>query len=146
MKMEIEEGLEDKVSLLEKQRTESMDYQLGMNFLKLSRDEVIATLPVDSRTRQPFGLLHGGASVVLAESLASCGAWLNIDESQYAAVGIEINANHLRAVRSGQVTGRAVPIRKGKTIQVWEIDIRDEKKRRVCLSRCTIAVVPINRV
>ena len=98
-------------------------------------------MPVDQRTKQPFGLLHGGASVALAESLASIGGWLNVDDSKFAVVGIEINANHIRAVKSGHVTGTAVPLHRGAKTQVWEIRIADERGRLVCISRCTLAVV-----
>ncbi len=115
---------------------------LGMEFVELTLDRVIATMPVDERTRQPFGLLHGGASVALAESLASTGAWLNIDETQASVVGIEINANHIRAVRSGTVTGTATPLHRGRSTQVWETRIVSESGELVSISRCTLAIVP----
>ena len=99
-------------------------------------------MPVDERTKQPFGLLHGGSSVVLAETLASFGGYLCLDaESGQQAAGIEINANHLRAVTSGVVTGTARPVYLGKTTQVWEIRIEDERGRLACLSRMTAAVI-----
>lgn len=114
---------------------------LGIDILELTPDRVTATMPVDRRTHQPFGLLHGGASVALAETAASLGAWMNIDRERQAAVGLEINANHLRAKREGIVRAVATPLHRGRTTQVWEIEIRDEDERLVCTSRCTIAIV-----
>ena len=90
---------------------------------------------------QPFGLLHGGASLALAETVASIGAWMNVDRDKFNVVGIEINANHVRAVRDGVVTGTALPVNIGRRIQVWEARITDERGRIVCISRCTVAVV-----
>jgi len=100
------------------------------------------TLPVDARTKQPFGLLHGGASVLLAETLGSLAANLCLDPAESLAVGLDINANHLRAVTSGTVTGTARPLHLGRTTQVWEIRIEDERGKLVCISRLTLAVVP----
>lgn len=118
---------------------------LGIELRELTPQRVIATMPVDERTRQPFGLLHGGASVALAETVASLGAVLNVDFRKFAAVGLEINANHLRSKREGVVTGTARPIHIGRTTQVWSIDIVDEGGRKICVSRCTLAVVPIQK-
>ncbi|HKS06939.1 MAG TPA: hotdog fold thioesterase [Gemmatimonadaceae bacterium] len=115
---------------------------LGIEFREVTAARVVATMPVDARTRQPFGLLHGGASAALAETLASVGGTLNIDVEQFAAVGIELNANHLRSKRDGVVTGTATPIHIGRSTQVWDIRIVDEQDRLVCVSRCTLAVVP----
>ena len=114
---------------------------LGIEFVALSKQRLVATMPVERRVHQPFGLLHGGASVVLAESLASIGGWLNIDQATQHAVGLEINANHLRPVRSGLVTGVATPIHIGRTTHVWDVRISDENDRLVCVSRCTIAII-----
>lgn len=114
---------------------------LGIRFTRLTKEEVVATMPVDSRTHQPFGILHGGASVVLAESVCSVGAWLNIDTATQLAVGQEINANHIRPVRNGIVRATGRPIHRGATTQVWEIRIETETGKLVCISRCTIAVV-----
>ncbi len=116
---------------------------LGITFTRIGDDFLEATMPVDARTVQPFGVLHGGASVVLAETLGSVAAELCIeDRSRYTAVGIEVNANHLRPVPRGEyVTGRATAVRVGARIQVWNIDIRDADERRVCTSRLTLAVV-----
>lgn len=115
---------------------------LGIAFVELSPERVVATMPVEPRTHQPFGLLHGGASVALAETVASVGAWLNIDREREAAVGLEINANHLRGRRDGTVTATATPLHRGRSTQVWDVRIADEAGRPVCVSRCTIAVVP----
>ena len=99
-------------------------------------------MPVDDRTRQPFGILHGGASVALAETVASLAACMNVDLEQFMAVGLEINANHLRSKREGVVTGTALPIHVGRSTHVWEVKIVDEQARPICVSRCTLAVVP----
>jgi uncharacterized protein (TIGR00369 family) len=115
---------------------------LGIEIKELTAERVVATMPVDDRTRQPFGILHGGASVALAETIASLGAIMNVDLQKSSAVGVEINANHLRAKRDGIVTGTGTPIHVGRTTQVWEVRIVDEQQRPVCVSRCTLAVVP----
>jgi uncharacterized protein (TIGR00369 family) len=113
---------------------------LGVEFLEFGADHVVARMPVDRRTRQPFGILHGGASVFLAETLVSWGATL-VAEPGKACVGMEINANHLRPVSSGWVTGTAWPVSLGRRSQVWEVRIVDEDDRLVCVSRCTLAVI-----
>lgn len=132
-----------KVEEVMQREKKTMLNAIGIEYLSLHQDKVVAKMPVDHRTHQPFGLLHGGASVALAESLASIGAWLNVDESKYAVVGLEINANHIRGVREGYVIGTASPIHKGRSTQVWQIEIRDTEQKLVCSSRCTLAVVPI---
>lgn len=114
---------------------------LGIEFTTIGDDFLCARMPVDERTRQPMGLLHGGASVALAETLGSTGAWLCIDPAQRAIVGLEINANHIRSVREGFVTGTAKPLHRGQTTQLWEIHITDAAERLVCVSRLTIAVL-----
>jgi 1,4-dihydroxy-2-naphthoyl-CoA hydrolase len=114
---------------------------LGIEMLELTATRVVATMPVDQRTRQPFGILHGGASVALAETVASFGAAGLIDRERFAAVGQEINANHLRPKPDGVVTATGVPVHVGRTTQVWSIEIRDEAGRLVCISRCTMAVI-----
>jgi 1,4-dihydroxy-2-naphthoyl-CoA hydrolase len=114
---------------------------LGIEITELQKGKVIATMPVDDRTRQPFGLLHGGASVALAETVASVGAFELIDKDNEAAVGLEINANHIRAKREGIVTAVGTVIHQGKTTMVWDIKIMDEEENLVCISRCTIAVI-----
>jgi 1,4-dihydroxy-2-naphthoyl-CoA hydrolase len=98
-------------------------------------------MPVNESTKQPYGLLHGGASVALAETLASVGALVNIDTERKTAVGLEINANHIRSVRDGKVTGTAKPLHRGAQTHVWEIKIRTEDDKLVCVSRCTMAII-----
>ena len=118
---------------------------LGIEMVKLEKGKVIATMPVDDRTRQPFGLLHGGASVALAETVASIGAYELVDQATEAVVGLEINANHIRAKRDGLVTATGTVLHQGKTTMVWEIKIADEDGNLVCISRCTIAVIKLKR-
>lgn len=119
----------------------TMGEHLGMVFTEIGEDYLKATMPVDHRTKQPYGLLHGGASVALAETLGSVGAALTIDPLKAICVGQEINANHLRSVRDGLVTGIAKPIHIGANSQVWEIKIYDVKEKLVCISRLTVAVL-----
>jgi len=114
---------------------------LGIQFTEIGADYLRGTMPVDARTHQPYGLLHGGASVLLAETLGSTAGLLCVPGDQ-AVVGMEINANHLRAVRSGTVTGTARALHLGRNTQVWEIRIEDERGRLVCISRLTLAVIP----
>ncbi len=116
---------------------------LGIKISGIGEDYLEATMPVDARTHQPYGILHGGASVVLAETLGSIGALLLIDPTKFRCVGLEINANHIKAVRSGIVIGRANPIHAGRSTQVWQIEIKTETGDLVCISRITMAVVPI---
>ncbi|WP_275556351.1 hotdog fold thioesterase [Mixta sp. Marseille-Q2659] len=112
---------------------------LGIHFTALHDDGLEARMPVDARTRQPFGLLHGGASVVLAETLGSMAGYL-CTEGEEMLVGLEVNANHLRAVREGEVRGRCRPLHLGRTHQVWQIDIFDEQDRLCCSARLTTSV------
>lgn len=113
---------------------------LGIQVMEVSEEKVVATMPVDNRTRQPFGILHGGASVALAETVASIGTYnlLNMD-TEYA-VGMEINANHIRSVRNGTVTAVAIPLHIGRSTMVWDIKITDEEGKLLCVSRCTVGV------
>nr|WP_244858729.1 MULTISPECIES: hotdog fold thioesterase [Lysobacter] len=115
---------------------------LGILFTEIGYDFLRATMPVDARTRQPYGLLHGGASVLLAETLGSSAGMLCVGEGE-GCVGIEINANHVRGVREGLVTGTARPLHVGRQTQVWEIRIEDERARLVCISRLTLAVIAL---
>lgn len=119
----------------------TMGEHLGMVFTEIGEDYLKATMPVDHRTKQPYGLLHGGASVALAETLGSVGAALTIDPLKAICVGQEINANHLRSVKEGVVTGIAKPIHIGASSQVWEIKIYDAREKLVCISRLTVAVL-----
>lgn len=114
--------------------------RLGIEFLEVGDDFLRARVPVDTRTRQPYGILHGGVSVVLAETLGSCGAAFAAPAG-HRAVGLDINANHLRATTSGWVTGTARPVRVGRSTQVWQIDLQDEQGRLTCVSRLTMAVL-----
>lgn len=114
---------------------------LDIKIVDLSPERVVLSMPVGPKTRQPMGLLHGGASVVLAESAASIGAYLNIDPETQSAVGIEINANHLLSKESGTVWAIATPVHKGRTTMVWQIEVVDEKDKKICISRCTIGII-----
>lgn len=114
---------------------------LGIETKELTKDRVVMTMPITDNVRQPFGILHGGASVALAESAASIASWMNVDQSRQACVGLEINANHLRPKKDGIVTATAVPVHRGRTTMVWDIRITDEEDKLVCISRCTIAVI-----
>jgi uncharacterized protein (TIGR00369 family) len=118
---------------------------LGIVVTGIGDDWLRATMPVDARTKQPYGLLHGGASVLLAETLGSIAGGLCVDPATSAVVGLEINANHLRAVREGTVTGTAKAVHVGRNTQVWEIRIENEAGQLVCISRLTLAVVPVSR-
>ena len=134
----------DKEYLLEqfKDKTAStMVEALGIEVTDFGDQYICGKMPVDHRTKQPFGLLHGGASVALAETLGSMGAGMQIDLNTHAVVGIEINASHLKAVTNGWVFGRATAVRVGRKIQVWEIDIVDQKENPVCKSRLSLAVI-----
>ena len=113
---------------------------LGMEFLEVGDDFISARVPVDSRTKQPYGLLHGGVSVVLAETLGSCGAAFSVPEG-YRAVGLGINANHLKGATSGWVTGTARPVHIGRTTQVWQIELKNDAGELTCVSRITMAVL-----
>ncbi len=119
---------------------ESLDKTLGIQYEAFGADRVVATMPVTPVVHQPHGYLHGGASVVLAESVASVGAHLS-SAADKVAFGLEINANHLRPVKDGMLRAIGTPLHKGRTTQVWEVRIEDEEERLVCISRCTIALV-----
>lgn len=119
---------------------------IGIEFIELGEDYIVAKMPVDHRTHQPFGILHGGASVVLAETLGSIASYLCLkDPKNQRAVGLEINANHIRPVSSGFVYGKVLPIHVGRSTQVWEIKITNEENKLVCISRLTVAIVDANR-
>ncbi len=117
---------------------------LGIEFIEITSEHIIAKMPVDHRTKQPMGLLHGGASVVLAESMGSVASFLSLpDPQKQTAVGVEINANHLKSAKNGYVYGKCTPIRLGKSIQVWEIKITNEANELICVSRLTTMVIDI---
>nr|WP_245576575.1 hotdog fold thioesterase [Flexithrix dorotheae] len=119
----------------------NMVTHLGIEFTEVGKDFISAKMPVDHRTQQPFGILHGGASVVLAETLGSVAANCCIDNETKAAVGLEINANHLKSVRSGFVVGKVTPFHLGRSTHVWQIEIRNESNDLVCVSRITISII-----
>ncbi len=121
---------------------QNMVVALGIRFTEITADSLSATMPVDERTRQPFGILHGGASVVLAESLGSIASNLVIGRGDYVGVGLEVNANHIRPVKDGYVTGVCKPIHLGGKTHVWEIRIYDKRGKLNCISRLTVAIVP----
>ena len=113
---------------------------LEIEILEATKDRVVAKMPVQPKVSQPFGFLHGGASVALAETVASVGAYLNVVENGENAFGLEINANHVRPKRDGFVTATATPLHRGKSTHVWDIQITDEASKLVCVSRCTMAI------
>ncbi len=115
---------------------------IGIEIAEVSEDRVVATMPVHGPTKQPFGVLHGGASVVLAETVASLGTFNLIDEEKELAMGLEINANHVRSKSEGTVTAVGAPLHRGRKIMVWDIRITDEEDKLICVSRCTVTVVP----
>ena len=115
---------------------------LNIKIESAEKDRVVLSMPVEERVHQYTGLLHGGVSVVLAETAAAIGAALNTDLERFTPVGVEINANHLRSVSSGRVTAEAVPVYKGRQMTVWSIEIRDERGRLISVSRCTLALKP----
>lgn len=118
----------------------SMQDFLGIELTREEKGYMEATMPVNERTKQPFGYLHGGANVVLAETVASLGSYMLIDQTKELCFGLEINANHLRSKQDGIVTAKATILSKGRTLHVWEIKIEDEEERLLCISRCTVAV------
>ncbi len=126
---------------LNRYQQQTLVTHLGIRYTEIGDDYLKAVMPVDERTKQPAGILHGGASVALAETLGSTGANLAVDRKQKLCVGLDINANHIRAMRSGEVTGTARPLHIGGSTQVWEIRIADEADRLVCISRITMAVL-----
>jgi 1,4-dihydroxy-2-naphthoyl-CoA hydrolase len=130
------------MDLAERWAKDNIHEVLGIEMVELTPERVVLKMPVGPRVHQPFGLLHGGASVVLAESAASLGAILNCDMETQSALGIEINANHLRSKRDGHLIAVATPFHRGSRLMVWDVRIHDERDELVCVSRCTIAVVP----
>ena len=134
----------DILKMVNKRTNNTMVSTLGIEITDFGDKHISGKMPVDNRTKQPFGLLHGGASAAFAETLGSIGAGNQIDLNKFSVVGIEINSSHLSAVKSGWVYGKATPIRIGKTIQVWDINIKDEEGELVCKSRLTIAVIKNN--
>ena len=120
---------------------DTMVEHLGIEVTELGDNYIVGTMPVDNRTKQPFGILHGGASVALAETLASYGGYLTIDPEKYYVVGVEINANHLKMAKEGNVTGKCTPIKRGRSTQVWQTEIKNDNGELVCISRITLMVL-----
>jgi 1,4-dihydroxy-2-naphthoyl-CoA hydrolase len=127
----------DKINAIHQNSAVSL---LGIEFLEVGADFLVARMPVDARTVQPMGILHGGSSILLAETMGSVAA-IFASEPGFAGVGLDINANHLRAVTKGWVTGKCTPVHIGRTTQVWAIEIRDDDQKLVCISRITMAIV-----
>ena len=125
-------------------RKNTISELLDIRFEAFDDQSITASMPVDSRTHQPYGLLHGGASVVLAETLGSMASYHCIDTSRFYCVGLEVNANHLRALRSGRVTGVCRPVHLGRSTHVWDIRLNGEDGKTSCISRLTVAVVPLS--
>lgn len=141
-RMYIEEEIKEKFEFFSQRDKKNMAHALGLEFEHVSRNEMRATMPVNENTIQPMGILHGGASVALAETLASVGGYLNLTDEKKLVVGLEINANHVRSVPAGKkVTGTSKPIHRGSQTQVWETRIENEEGKLVSVSRCTLAVV-----
>ena len=134
------QGLPD-VQMLSEMGKGNMGEWLDIQFTAIGENFIKASMPVDHRTKQPFGLLHGGASVVLAETLGSVASALVVDMQQYMCVGMEVNANHVRSARSGRVEATCTPIHLGATSHVWDIRLHDEQHKLLCVSRLTVAVI-----
>jgi 1,4-dihydroxy-2-naphthoyl-CoA hydrolase len=120
----------------------TMGEYIGIEWMELGENFIRARMPVDHRTKQPYGLLHGGASCVLSETIGSVASAMVVDHSKYICVGMEINANHVRSAREGFVTGIATPLHLGSNTHVWDVKIYDELEKLVCVSRLTVAVIP----
>ena len=130
------------IDFLEGLRNANMAEHIGFEFVEVGQDYIKGRIPVDHRTTQPFGILHGGASCVLSETLGSVAAWMTIDPNTHRAVGLEINCNHIRAVTEGYVVGTCMPLHIGRRTQVWQIDMAEEVTgKRTAISRITIAVI-----
>jgi 1,4-dihydroxy-2-naphthoyl-CoA hydrolase len=134
------------VDLLHSIDQHSMREHLGIEFTEIGENYLKAKMPVDSRTRQPYGLLHGGASVALAETMGSIASAFVIDTTQFYCVGIEINANHVRGVKEGNVFGTVIPLHIGNSTHVWDIKIHNEQEKLVCVSRLTVAILRVKEV
>lgn len=140
--MYIEESVRKRAELFVGNVKKNMIHALGLKFITVSRDEMKASMPVNENTVQPMRILNGGASLVLAETLASIGANLNLDDMKKTAVGLEINANHIRPVHEGtSVIGVSIPLHRGSKTQIWQTKISTEEGKLACISRCTLAIV-----
>ena len=134
------------IDILNKNSQNSMSGYLGIEITEVGEDYICGKMPVDYRTMQPFGILHGGASVVLAETLGSIGSAYMVDQEKYRCVGLDINANHIRPIKEGYVYGKAVPVHIGRTTHIWEIKITNKEGKIVNISRLTMAVVSIDKI
>lgn len=132
---------EEQLEELTQHAKNTMIEHLGITYEQVSLDKVIMSMPVGPKTHQPYGVLHGGASVVLAETAASIATAININPETHMCFGMEINANHIRSKKDGIVTATATPFHKGRTTMVWHIELTDEEDKTICISRCTVAVV-----
>ena len=137
----MESSQEELVGKLNEMHKDTALSVLDIKVTEATRDRVVATMPITSHHHQPMGYLHGGVSVLLAESVASWGSSLNIDTDRQMAFGLEINANHLRPKRKGALTAIGIPLHRGRTTHIWDIRITDENDKLVCISRCTVAIV-----
>ena len=142
--MRIWEG-EISLQLLNDLNRDTLGECFGIHFIEIGDDHLVATMPVNNRTRQPFGLLHGGASVALAETLGSVASWCCVNRDLFIGVGIEINANHIRSATQGMVTAVCRPIKVGGKLHVWDIKISDEKNELLCVCRFTCMIVPARK-
>ncbi len=140
-KKPVEFSQEELIAKLNEMNKDTALSLMGIKLSEATKDRVVATMPITSHHHQPMGYLHGGVSVLLAESVASWGSMLNIDTDRQAAFGLEINANHLRPKREGVLTAVAIPLHRGRTTHIWDIRITDENDKLVCISRCTVAIV-----
>jgi len=138
----IEMNKEEKIQQVNDSIQNTMTSAIGIEITDIDNDFICGKMPVDERTIQPFGLLHGGASVALAETLGRIAAGIKVYNNNETVVGIEINANHLKSVRDGWVYGKAIPVRIGRKIQVWNIEITNDSNDIICVSRLTLAVMP----
>ncbi|MBM7840047.1 uncharacterized protein (TIGR00369 family) [Alkalihalobacillus xiaoxiensis] len=132
---------EQQVEELKRHTKDTLIEHLGITYEELSLDKVVMSMPVGPKTHQPYGVLHGGASVVLAETAASIATAININPETHVCFGMEINANHIRSKKDGIVTATATPFHKGRTTMVWHIELTDEQNKTICISRCTVAVM-----
>ncbi len=128
-----------------KNLSDHIAFFLGIEFTEIGSDFIKATMPVNERTRQPFGILHGGSSLVLAESIGSVASALVINRNEFLPVGLEINANHLRPVKEGLITAVCSPIQLGKTIHVWDIKMYNSENKMNCISRLTVSIIPLSK-
>jgi len=132
-------------SMLNALNRETLGEVFEINFTNVGNDHLVATMPVNTKTKQPFGLLHGGASVALAETMGSVASWCVVNRDLFIGVGVEINANHLKQVTDGYVTGVCAPIKIGGQVHVWEIKIFDQSGDLCCISRFTCMIVPAKK-